>query len=190
MLAHFYFILISFQDIKGEKPSKCMSLCPNNWEMVEDKCYLWKSTPKSWPDAEQFCNENDGHLASVTNLKIQNYLQSKVEKNDSNTFLWIGGTDRENEGKWGWIDGNDWNFTHWATKPTQQPNDFMNEDCLQIYDQNTAQDGWNDQRCSTLQSFVCSRPICPASPSSSNTHNAWYEQNQIQMSDLKELDTL
>ena len=96
----------------------------------------------------------------------------------------------KNEGKWGWIDGNDWNFTHWATEPTQQPNDFMNEDCLQIYDQNTAQDGWNDQRCSTLQSFVCSRPICPASPSSSNTHNAWYEQNQIQMSDLKELDTL
>ena len=30
VLAHIYFILISFQDIKGEKPSKCMSLCPNN----------------------------------------------------------------------------------------------------------------------------------------------------------------
>ena len=58
----------------------------------------------SWPDAEQFCNENDGHLASVTNLKIQNYIQSKVEKNDSNTFFWIGGTDRENEGKWVWIE--------------------------------------------------------------------------------------
>ena len=124
-----YFILISFQDIKGENLTKCISSsCPNNWEKMEDNCYLWPSMKKSWLDAEKFCKENDGHLASVTNLKIHNYIQSKVDKNDSNTFFWIGGTDQENEGKWGWIDGNDWNFTHWATEPTQQPNDFMNED--------------------------------------------------------------
>ena len=135
-----------FQEVKGEKENQCEPSCPKGWERMEDHCYLWPSADlrRSWGEAEQFCNDQDGHLASVTNLKIQNYIQSKVEKNDSNTFFWIGGTDRENEGKWGWIDGNDWNFTHWATEPTQQPNDFMNEDCLQIYDQNTAQDGWND----------------------------------------------
>ena len=170
MLAHFYFILISFQGFKGENLTKCISSsCPNNWEKMEDNCYLWPSMKKSWLDAEKFCKENDGHLASVTNLKIHNYIQSKVDKNDSNTFFWIGGTDQENEGKWGWNDGNDWNFTQWATRPTEQPNDFMNEDCLQIYDQNTAQDGWNDQKCSTLQSFVCSRPICVATDFGNNT---------------------
>ena len=100
---------------------------------MEDRCYLWPTTWMSWPDAEKFCNEKDGHLASVTNLKVHEYIMSKVVTNDHHTNFWIGGTDQEQEGNWKWTDGSDWDFTKWATFPNKQPNDASGQHCLQIY---------------------------------------------------------
>ena len=114
------FLLVQGNKVKEENPNNSELTCPTDWEKKEDRCYLWSTTRRTWTDAEQFCREKDGHLASVTNLKIHDYIMSKVVKSDHSTWFWVRGTDQEQEGVWKWTDGSDWEFTKWATYPNQQ----------------------------------------------------------------------
>ena len=167
---HSCLIFNYIQANKGEKEDKCIpsaSACPSGWERMEDQCYLWPgstnftdSTRKSWANAELFCKDQDGHLASVTNQRIHDYMKTKVNADDFDAFFWVGGTDREHEGNWSWTDGSAWQFTRWATWPRKQPDNWEGEDCLFIHDRGQ-ENGWNDQECSDELRFVCSRPICP-----------------------------
>ena len=84
---------------------------------------------------------------------------SKVVKHDHKTFFWVGGTDQGHGGEWKWTDGSDWDFKKWATYPIQQPNNYLGQDCLQVYDFESARDGWNDQDCKEKKSFVCSQKV-------------------------------
>ena len=167
---HSCLIFTYIQANKGEKEDKCIpsaSACPSGWERMEDQCYLWPgstnftdSTRKSWANAELFCKDQDGHLASVTNQRIHDYMKTKVNADDFDAFFWVGGADREQEGNWSWTDGSAWQFTRWATWPRKQPDNWEGEDCLFIHDRGQ-ENGWNDQECSDELRFVCSRPICP-----------------------------
>ena len=170
---HSCLIFTYIQANEGEKEDKCIpsaSACPSGWERMEDQCYLWpgstnstgskSSTRKSWAHAELFCKDQDGHLASVTNQRIHDYMKTKVNADDFDAFFWVGGADREQEGNWSWTDGSAWQFTRWATWPRKQPDDWEGEDCLFIHDRGQ-ENGWNDQECSDELRFVCSRPICP-----------------------------
>ena len=78
----------------------------------------------TWADTEQFCKEKDGHLASVSNPNIHEYIMSKVVSHDFKKFFWVGGTDQDQDG-WEWTDGSDWDFTKWATFPLKQPNNYL-----------------------------------------------------------------
>ena len=111
-----------------QKTDKCVKICLESWERNGDRCYLWQNDPKNWTEAEQFWNENEEHLASVTSQNIHNYIWSKIEPTGSS--FWIGGSDQEEEGIWKWSDGSEWNFTHWLTN---EPNNrYSNENCIQI----------------------------------------------------------
>ena len=164
---HFLFLCFLMIEQNNADEQKCIPSCPENWEKEEDRCYLWPSHKRSWREAEQFCKEEGGHLASVTNQRIHDYIWSKVDQRNKKTHFWIGGTDQAKEGTWTWTDGSLWNFTKWGTTPKRQPDNynwdwdlFEDEDCLQIYHRRST-DGWNDKECSSEKKFVCSRPICP-----------------------------
>ena len=121
---------------------------------------MWPNIKKTWHDAELYCNKEDGHLASVTNKRMHDYIWSKKKLLDKSTEFWIGGTDEEKEGKWRWTDGSPWSFTFWGATPIQQPDNSGNEDCLQINNKPLSAFGWNDWKCSKKVKFVCSRPVC------------------------------
>ena len=114
-----FFSLIQGNKAEEQKPGNCVPTCPDNWEKNDERCYLWQNDPKIWAEAEQFCNENEAHLASVTSQSIQNYIWSKIEPTGKS--LWIGGSDQDQEGEWKWSDGSEWNFTQWLTN---EPNNF------------------------------------------------------------------
>jgi len=131
---------------------------------------MWPDVRDQWGKAEKYCNDRKGHLASVPNMETHNYIKSRVKSSDEKTHFWIGGTDKRHEGNWTWTDGSPWNFTKWGTTPNKQPDNFINEDCLQIYS-GFSTDGWNDRECAFHRRFVCSRHICEEINTSTNDSN-------------------
>ena len=52
-----------------------MPSCSNGWQEFEGKCYLWvRGKERNWSAAEDFCKSEGGHLASVTNRAIHEYI--------------------------------------------------------------------------------------------------------------------
>ena len=97
--------------------------------MLEDgHCYLWGDKMLSWDAAEEFCQKEGGHLASVTSESTNDYISKEKSRH-----LWIGGSDKENEGTWKWTDGSAWNFTKWNKGQPSNGSDEDDEDCLQYF---------------------------------------------------------
>jgi len=109
----------------------------------------------SWTEAENFCRNKSGHLASVTSNTTNDYI---VKGRDSRAIshLWIGGSDLEVEGSWKWADCNSWEFTMWASG---EPNNrWEAQNCLNYH---PAKDHfWYDQLCARPAPFLCSQTIC------------------------------
>merc|ERR1711953_1568655 len=71
----------------------CVESCEQGWEKNGDHCYLWNTDKKNWNDAEDFCQKEGGHLASVTTNATKQYLEEGVNR----TAFWFGGNDIEKE---------------------------------------------------------------------------------------------
>ena len=140
-------------------------------------CYWFSSIRRNWGEAEEYCKKENGHLASITDSRIHDYIRSKVHPNHYETWFWVGGTDQRHENNWKWADGSPWKFTKWADK---QPSngwpsiwEFSRENCLQI-----TKEGWNDNACNNQIRFVCSQQICPlTNPSDPSTNNENNQEN-------------
>ena len=121
---------------------------------------MWSNTKQNWNSAEQMCLKNGGHLASITNQDIHNYILNKIQSANKMS-VWVGGTDKETEGTWKWSDGSLWDFSNWANQA--KPNNYRNQDCLAIMKMDptsTIVDGWHDTWCDHDHRFLCSCPLC------------------------------
>ena len=107
---------------------------------------------KTWNEAEVFCQQENGHLASVTSSAVNQYVTDGMNSRGfSNT--WIGGNDIDEEETWKWTDNSPFGFTFW---PSWEPNGGRSENCIH-YKLRTNQIMWNDVTCSTSFTFVCSK---------------------------------
>ena len=140
-------------------PCSCVTKCHQDWENHGDHCYLWSdkdtSGMKTWDEAEEFCIQKGGHLASATTAAIEAYITKENNKRKLR-HLWLGGSDKKKEGVWKWSDGSPWNFTKWNL---YQPSShhISDDDCLQYYYHATK---WSDRPCSDEGNFVCSQMMC------------------------------
>ena len=166
----------TFSNQNGEKEMRedqdgCLESCmKGHWyDELGDHCYQWSNFEDTWSNAEMICRQKlkgkGGHLAAVTNKEIHELLMKKVIPIDKDTWYWVGGSDTDKENEWKWTDGSKWEFTKWATSPYQQPyksnkTKYTKEDCLQIYHNNHAKNGWNDQICDKRHGFICSWRKC------------------------------
>ena len=136
--------------------TQCVSACPVNWMEKDKHCYLWSRTAGvTWDEAEEFCASQGGHLVSVTSKSVNDYLVEEKNKYGITT-IWIGGSDKEEEGVWKWLDCSsfrDHRFTFWAH---HQPSNGHLQHCLELWSTK-----WNDNVCSKQNNFVCSKRLCP-----------------------------
>ena len=75
-----------------------------------------------------------------------------------NQTAFIGGSDKDHEGSWTWIDGSPFEFTNWGE---DEPSGDNTENCLEIVG---AKNGvWNDVPCDASHSekaAICSFDLC------------------------------
>ena len=103
--------------------------CEDGWsgDTSSTLCYQYVSSYESWTDASSYCQNLGGELASVTSSDINDFLTTLTED-----MAWIGGY-KDDEGNWNWSDGSTFDYTNWASTPTQQPdNAGGDQDKIQI----------------------------------------------------------
>ena len=101
----------------------------------------------SWSDAEKYCVDHGGHLASSNSAHEQEFL-AELSMKTSRSNIWIGGY-LDADGRWKWTDGTDFKYENWDEN---QPDNFENkETCIRFtskdvyYTEWTAHQGkWND----------------------------------------------
>ena len=87
--------------------------CPSGFQYFEHtkKCYKFIHKQLSWSESESECRSFfGGHLASVHDLKTNDFLFSLMMPNYGNAF--IGGY-KKADGQWYWTDGTTMDYLHW-----------------------------------------------------------------------------
>lgn len=103
-------------------------ICGNlGWYHAEGSCYrifgdVEKSEWKTWPEAEIHCQEFGGNLARISNAAQHDATQVLA---GGLTAIWIGLSDRVDEGNFVWSDGQPVEFTQWKTG---EPGDLAGAD--------------------------------------------------------------
>ena len=132
--------------------------CEEGWEENGKHCFYWSTENKTSNDAEDFCWNRSGHLASVTTNYTNNYIKNKLGlmrtlKLTLTNALWIGGTDEEEEEVWKWTDSSPWGFSDWLNN---EPNNFGfwdGQDCLAYSNMPGDRYKWRDHSCGRVFMF-------------------------------------
>jgi len=123
--------------------------CPDGWETFTGsgsaiKCFKFYSTTVFATSAENNCQGEGGHLASIHSIQESNFIQEMFE--NSATGAWIGGVDRNHDGLWEWTDGSFFDFSNWSSN---QPNGGEYFILL-------GRDGeWRDWTASGVSNYIC-----------------------------------
>ena len=138
---------------------KCVETCDEGWEKHGNHCYLWVTKKMNWTAAEDFCQEEGGHLASVAAKETMDFVNAGLASRGLG-YVWLGGNDIAKEGDWKWTDCTPWELTFWA--PGEPTNSHGYEDCLYHRRQ---YNNWNDGHCWVPWGVdhlatLCSKKIC------------------------------
>ena len=78
-----------------------------SWQ--EEKLQLYRKRGKmAFAEAEAFCVSLGGHLASIQSEEENTELLKIAEQ--QRVWVWLGGSDQEERGKWVWSDEKEWIF--------------------------------------------------------------------------------
>lgn len=93
----------------------------------------------NYPQAEKFCEQAGGHLATLTSWRENLAVQSILDDASYDEY-WLGASDEEWEGSWKWTTGEAFDWTNWDDS---QPDNYNgDEDFLTIY---SYYGSWNDR---------------------------------------------
>ncbi|XP_072570731.1 uncharacterized protein [Paramormyrops kingsleyae] len=141
------------------------SHCDVGYLLFGDFCYHFEAeSVKTWQDAETYCANQNGHLASFHSEEEVSFLSAHMTRSS-----WLGLNDIQTEGNYVWTDGTLASFLPWDHN---QPDNWQNnEDCIAMRGVDHSNPGYlNDQFCTTTFPFVCKKakgqgppPIPPTS---------------------------
>ena len=139
---------------------------------IEEELMLLKREWR-WESAENGCQDQGGHLASIATSEKQKstlrFLKKAEETGGWLTFIWLGGSDAQSEGNWTWSDNSVWGFDNWYPGnpdylKSPEPNNGRDglgrqgkrEDCLKMKD--PVRDGtWHDEDCKERLKALCQK---------------------------------
>lgn len=132
--------------------------CNHPWKKVHRGCYMFNRHLSTWYDAQLVCQRNGGYLASMSSkaeavrvlLNIHPLIRTASMKN-----WWLGLSLNKTIAKWKWEDGSDLQTSVIAWKPGEPNNSLRDEQCGEM----NIQGRLNDQKCDSLNPFICEQ--CP-----------------------------
>ncbi|XP_066982679.1 macrophage mannose receptor 1-like isoform X2 [Macrobrachium rosenbergii] len=148
------------------------------WYVFKDHCYKFISAteedPQSWDKSAELCLAEGSHLASITDVEENFFIESMLDE-FSDDGIWVGGRALADSG-FQWVDGSPFSYDNWAPG---EPNSFQDqEDCIEMYNRRLGT--WNDKNCGHLTGRVCKRPKgatvpppSPTEPPSGNCPEGW-----------------
>ncbi|OWF41067.1 Brevican core protein [Mizuhopecten yessoensis] len=136
----------------------------NNYlKVYGGKCLQFLLTERSWTQAGADCKSRGGSLVMIKNAGKQAFVYNTLKSLHWRYHgVWIGGSDRDKEGEWVWVDGSHIEYGNWhpGQGPTTHNGFFFSsstfEDCAEM----RLDDGgkWHDYPCGGLRysySYVC-----------------------------------
>ena len=109
----------------------------------------------NWNDAQTYCQNQGGNLASYRSQTELDKIVKYANTCESDSFFWVGATDKEKEGKWIWTDDKTTlAFSGWAED--EPNNEDEEEHCGAIETEDKA---LYDADCSAELFFACQRPL-------------------------------
>uniref|UniRef100_A0AC35EWB2 C-type lectin domain-containing protein n=1 Tax=Panagrolaimus sp. PS1159 TaxID=55785 RepID=A0AC35EWB2_9BILA len=121
--------------------------CPVSWTYYDTTgfCYVVLQG-ETWINAENRCQFENGHLASIHNLDEDLFLAHIA----GGSYAWIGLFTDDNNAHWKWTDGTPFNYTNWRAG---EPNKPGVENYVTLLSDATL-NNWDGNHAS---SFICKR---------------------------------
>ncbi|XP_070691453.1 CD209 antigen-like protein C [Pempheris klunzingeri] len=127
--------------------SRAEKTCLQGWVKFNNKCYYVSPNraAKTWEMSRKDCQERGADLVIITTKAELDFVKKHYD------VAWIGLSDKQQEGKWKWVDGSDLEGAGFWQEG--EPNDHnSNEDCVEV---SRTASAWNDASCDTKFSWIC-----------------------------------
>uniref|UniRef100_A0A672HXA8 C-type lectin domain-containing protein n=1 Tax=Salarias fasciatus TaxID=181472 RepID=A0A672HXA8_SALFA len=138
----------------------CPFIVPNNdkvrlthigWVHFRSSFYYISFTKKTWQESRNDCLRRGADLMIIDSQEEQDFSRRFSKR------MWIGLTDRAQEGRWQWVDGTPLQRSYWIRG---EPNNKRNEDCAEIRLSDVA-NTWNDGPCDNQIHWICEKKVAP-----------------------------
>lgn len=103
----------------------------------------------TWDEAEDYCEEQGGHLATITNKEESDKVKALINETDAKV-VWLGANDLNYDDCYEWITGEEMNYSEWAQG--EPNNDQGIEHYLVVYKVN-GEWVWNDGPVDTNKAY-------------------------------------
>ncbi|XP_026180088.1 galactose-specific lectin nattectin isoform X2 [Mastacembelus armatus] len=141
----------------GSHPVDCDSdfYCPHGWSSFRKRCFIFNETPKTWLEAEIYCQFDGGNLASIHSYEENHFVMS-LTRGYTQTFpeTWIGASDAIHPGYWMWTDGSKFYYKNWYNDDGDD-GDETDDNCLKMNYKHELK--WFYASCNSTLPFVCSK---------------------------------
>lgn len=139
--------------------TKAPIVCPGDWHLFNNSCYLISSLRKDWTESKSYCESQGAHLAIIHTAEEQTFLWNLLPRGHWNVY-WFGITDGQTEDEWRWVDGSLLVGGFWEVG---EPNNHINEDCGYIVKTQVLErkpiSSWYDAPCSMSLPFICEKEM-------------------------------
>nr|XP_034958129.1 dromaiocalcin-1-like [Zootoca vivipara] len=129
--------------------------CPKNWLSFQGKCYGYFHREVSWQNAENECQRQGGHLASILDRKEHNavarFLQ-QAQRWDDDEDVWFGLSIPDRSKSWAWADGSPMSYTAWEKYKSYPA--LKGEHCA-VLDESSGFMLWDNDSCYDRNPFIC-----------------------------------
>ncbi|KAK0406542.1 hypothetical protein QR680_018634 [Steinernema hermaphroditum] len=127
--------------------------CPSGFKCSGKYAYVHSGFPKTWNEAENYCQSLHGHLASIHNDQVE---EIAVNYQYGSEPLWIGGQIGQG-GDFSWSDGSSVHYVKWILGEPVTPERGT---CITVtVDVNSGQKGWGNYACDATFPLLCEVPL-------------------------------